>query len=158
MKVGASTTHTTLPIRHCEPQSGVAIHQHEVFRNNKLFNYKNKLNTFRHCELTKSAWQSIKNIKSLNYIYNRKFTFFVIASRKAAWQSINTQCSVFKALNFKVRQSDFKNIKQLRITTFYNSHGLPRQSLRSFLAMTQRVISQIKSYFYVQYFFYFAKT
>jgi hypothetical protein len=31
LKAGVSTTHTTIPIRHCEPQSGVAIKQHAVF-------------------------------------------------------------------------------------------------------------------------------
>jgi hypothetical protein len=33
-------------------------------------------------------------------------------------------------------------------------NGLPRQSLRSFLAMTKGVISQTKPYFYIQYSFF----
>jgi hypothetical protein len=39
-------------------------------------------NSFRHCEegAERLTWQSIKSIQSLNYIYNRKFIFFVIAS------------------------------------------------------------------------------
>jgi hypothetical protein len=41
-----------------------------------------QIHVFRHCEegAKRLTWQSIKNIQSLNYIYNRKFIFFVIAS------------------------------------------------------------------------------
>jgi hypothetical protein len=37
-------------------------------------------------------------------------------------------------------------------------NGLPRQSLRSFLAMTERVIITTKPYFYIQYSFFISQS